>query len=70
MTNFDISIIIPAHNEAETIGDIIQRIRRVNPDWEILVVDDGSSDKTAEVSVGAGAQVLKHPYNIGMGGAI
>ena len=70
MTDSDISIIIPAHNEAETVGDIIQRIRQVNSNWEILVVDDGSEDRTAEVSIAAGAQVLKHPYNIGMGGAI
>ena len=70
MNDSDVSIIIPSHNEAETIGDIIHRIRLVNSHWEILVVDDGSSDKTAEVSSAAGAQVLRHPYNIGMGGAI
>lgn len=66
-----VSVIIPAHNEAETIGEIVRRIRQVGPDYEILVIDDGSKDQTAEAALAAGAsQVISHPYNIGNGAAI
>jgi glycosyltransferase involved in cell wall biosynthesis len=70
MNSSDISIIIPAYNEAETIGDIINEIKALYPDAEIIVVNDASSDNTGSVAKEAGAIVYSHPYNIGNGAAI
>jgi glycosyltransferase involved in cell wall biosynthesis len=65
-----ISIIIPVFNEEETIGTTVSSIRTLYPDSEIIVIDDGSSDQTADVAEAAGAEVFSHPYNIGNGAAI
>ncbi|HEA66422.1 MAG TPA: glycosyltransferase family 2 protein [Desulfobacterales bacterium] len=70
MQNKKISVIIPAYNEAENIGDVISEIRLLHPDFEIIVIDDGSDDNTSEVATQAGAIVYQHPYNIGNGAAI
>jgi glycosyltransferase involved in cell wall biosynthesis len=65
-----LSIIIPAYNEAQSIGGLIEQVRRLQPDAEILVVDDGSTDNTAAVALEAGALVYSHPYNVGNGAAV
>ncbi|UCD85215.1 MAG: glycosyltransferase family 2 protein, partial [Deltaproteobacteria bacterium] len=66
-----ISIIIPAYNEEEIIGEVVGGIKKImEGDYEILVVDDGSVDRTEEVAEKAGARVIKHPYNIGNGAAV
>lgn len=69
-----VSIVIPAYHEAEAIGPIIGRIRVVMKNsgqaYEIVVVDDGSRDNTAECAKVAGARVISHPYNIGNGAAV
>ena len=70
MKSSRISIIIPSFNEAQTIGDLVFRLRELYPDSEIIVVNDGSSDDTVNVAVQAGALVYSHPYNIGNGAAI
>jgi glycosyltransferase involved in cell wall biosynthesis len=70
MNSLSTSIIIPACNEAPTIGKLIVRIRELHPAAEIIVIDDGSSDRTAEIARDAGADVYRHPYNIGNGAAI
>ena len=70
MSNPKISIVIPAYNEAESIGDVVGKIRSLHPDAEVIVIDDGSQDKTAERATQAGAVVYCHPYNIGNGAAI
>jgi glycosyltransferase involved in cell wall biosynthesis len=72
--NPQISVIIPARNEAQGIGPVIGRVRKAlnetGRQYEIIVVDDGSEDETAERAHEAGATVLCHPYNIGNGAAI
>ena len=70
MSKTEISIIIPAYNEAQTIGDVVTKIIDLYPDFEIIVVNDGSTDDTAAVAKDAGALVYSHPYNIGNGAAI
>lgn len=64
------SVLIPAYNEAEGIGNVVRSIAKAG-DWhEILVIDDGSDDATAERAREAGAHVLQHPYNKGNGAAV
>ena len=70
MAHPSVSVIIPACNEAETIGAVVSSIRALHPDFEIIVIDDGSSDRTAEAALAAGAKVYGHPYNIGNGAAV
>lgn len=70
MGELSVSVIIPAFNEGESIGQIIRQINQLYPNYEIIVVNDGSTDHTAEVAKEAGAIVYTHPYNIGNGAAI
>ena len=70
MPTSSVSVIIPVFNEAETIGDLVSKIRRLYPDFEIIVINDGSTDNTAGVARQAGAKVFSHPYNIGNGAAV
>ena len=65
-----VSVVIPAVDEAEAIGAVVQALRSVAPWRELIVVDDGSSDATASVAAAAGARVVKHPYNKGNGAAV
>ncbi|RAV05439.1 glycosyltransferase family 2 protein [Paenibacillus sp. YN15] len=63
--------IIPAYNEAGTIGDVIRSIKKHQPSVDILVVNDGSADHTSEAARLAGAaSVLELPFNLGIGGAV
>jgi len=66
----EVTILMPAFNEEQSIGKTIREIKQLHPDFEILVVDDGSTDQTKEEAVKAGANVWKHPHNIGNGAAI
>ncbi|BBO73272.1 glycosyl transferase [Desulfosarcina widdelii] len=65
-----VSIVIPAYNESNNIGNVISEIKKLHLDAEIIVVDDGSTDDTAKVAQNAGAIVYSHPYNIGNGAAV
>ena len=65
-----LSIVIPAKNEAEAIGKVVGLARERYPDAEIIVVDDGSTDETAEIARTAGAQVIRHPESLGNGAAV
>ncbi len=70
MQNFKVSVILPTYNEAATIGDLVLKIKNLYPDFEVVVINDGSTDNTDEVAENAGAHVYSHPYNIGNGAAI
>ncbi|MCM8801401.1 MAG: glycosyltransferase family 2 protein [Candidatus Omnitrophica bacterium] len=66
-----IEIVIPAYNEEENIGQLLQDIyATLGKDLRILVIDDASSDKTAEIARQYGAEVIQHPYRIGNGACI
>lgn len=70
MPTLSVSVIIPAYNEADNIGRIVRQVHQLYPNFEIIVIDDGSSDNTAEVAAAAGAIAIQHPYNIGNGAAV
>ena len=65
-----VSVVIPALNEEEAIGDLVTHLRTAAPWREIIVVDDGSSDATGARAAQAGADVIRHPYNKGNGAAV
>ena len=62
--------IIPAYNEAGSVGDVVRTIKREHPTTDVAVVDDGSRDATAVEARAAGAVVLQLPFNLGIGGAV
>lgn len=61
---------MPAWNEEEAIGSTLDELAAALPDLDVLVVDDGSTDRTAAVVESRGARVLRLPYNLGVGGAM
>lgn len=63
-------IIIPAYNEAANIEKVINNIVQNYPQYDYVIINDGSTDKTAEVCANAGYQVLNLPINMGIGGAV
>ncbi len=62
--------VVPAYNESATIVDVVKALHRNAPEFDTLVVDDGSADSTDVLAHGAGAKVLKLPFNVGIGGAV
>ena len=62
--------VVPAYNEAATVTQVVRAIREHAPQFDVLVVDDGSTDGTGELARDAGARVLRHPFNLGIGGAV
>jgi glycosyltransferase involved in cell wall biosynthesis len=62
--------IVPAFNEQGAIASTVAELRLWAPDFDVLVVDDGSTDATARLASEAGARVLRMPFNLGIGGAM
>jgi glycosyltransferase involved in cell wall biosynthesis len=62
--------IVPAYNEERSIDWVVRSIRETCPQFDVLVIDDGSTDATAAKAETAGAKVIVHPFNLGIGGAM
>jgi glycosyltransferase involved in cell wall biosynthesis len=62
--------IVPAYNESATVARVVAEIYAHAPDFDVVVIDDGSTDDTAERARAAGADVVRHPFNLGIGGAV
>lgn len=65
-----ILVIVPAWNEELNVGVTVQEIRRASDEYDVVVIDDGSADGTADAARQAGATVLVLPFNLGVGGAM
>jgi glycosyltransferase involved in cell wall biosynthesis len=71
VNRYELSIVIPVFNEANNLAALIGKVQALKlPQSEIIVVDDGSTDGSAEIAMRAGANVVRHPYNIGNGAAV
>jgi glycosyltransferase involved in cell wall biosynthesis len=66
----DLSIVIPAKNEADNLASLLPRIKKLYPDAELIVVDDGSSDGTGDKATENGARCIRHHFSLGNGAAI
>ena len=65
-----ISVIIPAKNEAPTIGALLKKLQKTLQGVEIIVINDGSTDESASIVKESGALLISHPYSMGNGAAI
>lgn len=70
MSALRVLVIVPAHNEDESLPTTLDELRRKAPGRDVLVVDDGSRDHTARVARERGVPVVSHPVNLGVGGAL
>lgn len=62
--------IVPARNEAGAIGGVLAELHDFDPELDVVVVDDGSKDRTAAIAAAHGAAVVRLPFNLGIGGAV
>jgi hypothetical protein len=62
--------IVPAFNEERNVGRVLDELRAIDPGLAVVVVSDGSTDRTAEVASARGAYVIRLPFNLGIGGAV
>ena len=62
--------VVPAYNEEATVGTVVGALQRQVPQFDVVVVDDGSTDATGKCAADAGARVLRLPFNLGIGGAV
>jgi glycosyltransferase involved in cell wall biosynthesis len=62
--------VVPAYNEQATVGRVIAGVREHAPEFDIVVIDDGSTDRTREIAEASGVRVLRLPFNVGIGGAV
>ena len=62
--------IVPAYNEERNVGRVLDELRALDPGLDVVVVSDGSTDRTAEVAASRGAHVIRLPFNLGIGGAV
>jgi glycosyltransferase involved in cell wall biosynthesis len=62
--------VVPAYNESASVGQVVQELHRSAPTFDVLVVDDGSTDSTFAAATESGARVVRLPFNLGIGGAV
>ncbi len=62
--------IVPAFNEEASIAGVVGELLAYDPELRVVVVDDGSTDRTADIARSAGAKVISLPFNLGIGGAV
>jgi glycosyltransferase involved in cell wall biosynthesis len=62
--------VVPAYNEAGSVARVVDALHAQAPRFDVIVVDDGSTDQTAARAREAGARVLRMPFNLGIGGAV
>jgi glycosyltransferase involved in cell wall biosynthesis len=65
-----VAVVIPARNEVESIGPVVAEVVRLHPGFDVVVIDDASTDGTAEAARKAGARILRAPISLGYGGAV
>ena len=65
-----VSVILPTYNESSAINGVVSKLKKMYPQFEVIVINDGSKDDTAIEAEKAGAKVYSHPYNIGNGAAV
>jgi glycosyltransferase involved in cell wall biosynthesis len=70
LSDFRCIAIVPAYNEERNIGRVLEELRRFDPTVDVVVVCDGSRDRTADVAAEHGANVVRLPFNLGIGGAV
>jgi glycosyltransferase involved in cell wall biosynthesis len=63
-------VVVPAWNEQDSVGGVVADLLRLEPAVSVLVVDDGSGDRTSRAAKEAGAEVCQLPFNLGVGGAM
>jgi glycosyltransferase involved in cell wall biosynthesis len=62
--------VVPAYNEERNIARVVAELKEYDPRLDVVVISDGSYDRTSDVARGAGAKVLQLPFNLGIGGAV
>ena len=62
--------VVPAYNESSTIGEVVRALHEHAPRYDVLVIDDGSTDDTGACARAVGARTIRHPFNLGIGGAV
>lgn len=70
MSTMKVTVVIPAYNESGALPTLVEEIRKAPAGYEVLVVDDGSTDQTGETLKSHGVRVIRHPYNMGYGAAL
>jgi glycosyltransferase involved in cell wall biosynthesis len=65
-----LSIVMPCYNEADNLALVLKEIIELHPDAELVVVDDASTDDSADIAEGLGARVIRHPCNMGNGASV
>ena len=68
--NNKVLVIIPAFNEHETLPSTLAELKRTVPQHDVVVIDDGSADDTADLAEANGVICLRLPFNLGIGGAL
>ena len=64
------TVVVPAYNEEESIREVLEGLKRLDKGYDVIIVDDGSTDNTYKIAKDTGFRVIRHPYNKGYGAAL